>query len=95
MDIDKLQSYLSQALSSAIEWSTSPAFYAQAGLILIAVIAAYSLAHLARNHLPILREEPKPEITESSLFNLQYSAIVSKAKELIEKKIQAWVSNYF
>ncbi len=60
MDIDKLQSYLSQALSSAIEWSTSPAFYAQAGLILIAVIAAYSLAHLARNHLPILREEPKP-----------------------------------
>lgn len=37
----------------------------------------------------LLREEPKPEISESSTFNLQYSAIVSKAKELIEKKIQA------
>ena len=37
----------------------------------------------------LLREEPKPEITESSLFNLQYSAIVSKANELIEIKIQA------
>ena len=37
----------------------------------------------------LLREEPKSEIPESSAFNLQYSAIVSKAKELIEKKIQA------
>ncbi|MDT9546641.1 MAG: AAA family ATPase [Chlorobium phaeovibrioides] len=37
----------------------------------------------------LLREEPKSEIPESSTFNLQYSAIDSKAKELIEKKIQA------
>ncbi|UWX56851.1 AAA family ATPase [Chlorobaculum sp. MV4-Y] len=37
----------------------------------------------------LLREEPKSEISESSSFNLQYSAIASKAKELIEKKIQA------
>lgn len=37
----------------------------------------------------LLREEPKPEIPESSLFNLQYFAIASKAKALIEKKIQA------
>ncbi|EJG0039864.1 AAA family ATPase [Vibrio parahaemolyticus] len=37
----------------------------------------------------LLREEPKSEILESSTFNLQYSAISSKAKELIEKKIQA------
>ncbi|MGY8774955.1 AAA family ATPase [Spongiibacter tropicus] len=36
----------------------------------------------------LLREEPKPEIPESSSFNLQYSAIASKAKDLIEKKIQ-------
>lgn len=37
----------------------------------------------------LLKEEPKSEIPESSTFNLQYSAIASKAKELIEKKIQA------
>lgn len=37
----------------------------------------------------LLREEPKSEILESSTFNLQYSTIVAKAKELIEKKIQA------
>lgn len=37
----------------------------------------------------LLREEPKPEISESSSYNLQYTALTSKAKELIEKKIQA------
>ena len=37
----------------------------------------------------LLREEPKSEISESTIFNLQYTAITSKAKELIEKKIQA------
>ena len=37
----------------------------------------------------LLREEPKPEPPGSSTFNLQYTAIASMAKELIEKKIQA------
>ena len=37
----------------------------------------------------LLREKPKSEITESTTFNLKYTAITSKAKELIEKKIQA------
>lgn len=37
----------------------------------------------------LLKEEPKPEVKEPSLFNLQYSAIASAAKELVEKKIQA------
>jgi wobble nucleotide-excising tRNase len=37
----------------------------------------------------LLREEPKPEIPELSLFKLQYSAIESEAKELIGKRIQA------
>ncbi len=41
------------------------------------------------NFHDLLREEPKPEIPESSSFNLQHSAITSKAYELIEKKIQA------
>jgi hypothetical protein len=35
----------------------------------------------------LLKEEPKSEIPESSTFNIQYSAITSKAKELVEKKI--------
>ena len=43
--------------------------------------------HVGKLH-ELLREEPKLEISKSSSFNLQYSAITSKAKELIEKKIQ-------
>jgi wobble nucleotide-excising tRNase len=37
----------------------------------------------------LLKEEPKLEVSESSAFDLQYTAISSKAKELTEKKIQA------
>lgn len=37
----------------------------------------------------LLKEEPKKEIPEFTLFNLKYSTFVTKAKELVEKKIQA------
>jgi len=36
----------------------------------------------------ILKEEPKNEINESQSFNLKYSILSTKAKELVEKKIQ-------
>ncbi|MEP1385624.1 MAG: AAA family ATPase [Paraglaciecola sp.] len=39
--------------------------------------------------LSLLKETPKEEIRESSLFSLKYSSILSKSKELVEKKIQA------
>jgi len=41
------------------------------------------------NFHDLVREEPKSEIPESTTFNLQYSLIATKAKELIGKKIQA------
>ncbi len=41
-----------------------------------------------RKYHDLLKEESKKEITESASFELKYSTIVSKAKELIEKKIQ-------
>ncbi len=40
-------------------------------------------------HHDLLKEETKNEIKESALFDLKYPSIASKAKELIEKKIQA------
>ncbi len=43
--------------------------------------------HVVKFH-ELLREEPKQKIPESSSFNLQYASIISKAKELIEKKIE-------
>lgn len=36
----------------------------------------------------LLKEEPKNEIKESTSFDLRYSIIASKAKELVEKKIK-------
>ena len=36
-----------------------------------------------------LKDQPKVQINESTPFNLKYSTIFSKAKELIERKIQA------
>ncbi|WP_320174776.1 AAA family ATPase [Maridesulfovibrio sp.] len=47
----------------------------------------------------LLKEDSKDEIKESAVFNLKYSEISSKAKNLIEKKIQAsdqvqeWLDN--
>lgn len=41
------------------------------------------------NYHELLKEEPKSTIPESSPFNLSYSTFVSKAQELLEKKIQA------
>ncbi|QEY25799.1 AAA family ATPase [Neisseria zalophi] len=40
------------------------------------------------NFHQILKEDPKSEIPEPPQFNFQYTAIVSRAKELIERKIQ-------
>ena len=37
----------------------------------------------------LLKEEPKEEILECKPFNLKFTTFVTKAKELIEKKIQA------
>lgn len=41
------------------------------------------------NHHDLLKEEPKKEIIESASFALKYSTIATKAKELIEREIQA------
>ena len=59
----------------------------------ITTVAENSYSPLTNDNIDkfhdLLREAPKNEIPESSSFNLQYSIIASKAKELIEKKIQA------
>ena len=58
MDIVALKSQFDQFIATAIEWASSPQFYAQCGLILLAVILAYSLASLLKKHSPLLRQEP-------------------------------------
>lgn len=36
----------------------------------------------------LLKEDPKPEISGSSVFNLKYSSLITKVKDLVEKKIE-------
>ena len=58
MDVAALKSQLSRYLSTSVEWASSPQFYEQCGLIILAVIFAYSLAWFLRKYSPILREHP-------------------------------------
>ena len=59
MNMESLQSYLEQSINKVIEWSTSPDFYAQCGLIFFAVVIALTLAYFLKSYFPILRDEPK------------------------------------
>lgn len=59
MDIENIKSFLDQVINSIVEWSTSPVFYAQFGLVLMTLVVAFTLSHLLRNNFPILRDEPK------------------------------------
>ena len=60
MDIESIKNHLEQLAKSTIEWSTSPEFYAQCGLIFLAVILSFTVAHGLKTYFPILRDEPKP-----------------------------------
>ncbi len=60
MNMETLESHLDQFMVTVIDWSTSPQFYAQCGLILLAVITALSFSFILKKYSPILREEPKP-----------------------------------
>ncbi len=59
MDIENIKSFLDQVIKSTVEWSTSPDFYAQCGLVLMTLVIAYTLSHLLKNNFPILRDEPR------------------------------------
>jgi small-conductance mechanosensitive channel len=60
MNMKTLESQLDQFMVTVINWSTSPQFYAQCGLILLAIITALSFTYVLKKYSPILREEPKP-----------------------------------
>lgn len=58
MDFATLKSELNWILSTSVDWITSPQFYAQCGLIILAIIFAYSFTNLLKKHSLILRQEP-------------------------------------
>ena len=61
-DIQNLRAYFDHALASVIDLSTSPLFYAQCGLIFMAIVLAFTIAHILKNYFPVLRDKPKPGI---------------------------------
>ncbi|MGD8643441.1 MAG: mechanosensitive ion channel [Chromatiales bacterium] len=58
MDIESLKSQFEEGLAVIVEWASGPQVYAQIGLIILAVILAYSLAAILKRYSPILRETP-------------------------------------
>ena len=58
VDIESLKSQFDQSVSALFDWASGPQFYAQCGLILLAIILAYSLAAILKKHSPILRQPP-------------------------------------
>jgi len=60
VNIETLKSSLNQAVNNIVEWSTSPEFYAQCGLILLAVTLAFTLTYILKKYFPILKDKPQP-----------------------------------
>jgi small-conductance mechanosensitive channel len=58
VDIESLKSQFEEGLAVIVEWASGPQVYAQIGLIILAVILAYSLAAILKRYSPILRETP-------------------------------------
>jgi small-conductance mechanosensitive channel len=58
MNLEEIKQYTLQFANRFIDWASSPAFYVQVGLVLLAVIIAYSLAFMVRRYSPIFQKEP-------------------------------------
>jgi small-conductance mechanosensitive channel len=77
MDIDNYKSLLEQSLSQAMHWLSSPKFYSQIGLILLALIIAFSLSRFLKSRSPLLRQAP----VEGPVLNLRQG--IYRLRELV------------
>ena len=59
MDINSVKEQAEQLVTKLIDWASSPVFYSQLGLVIVAVILAYSAAITLKAHAPILKEPPR------------------------------------
>jgi small-conductance mechanosensitive channel len=59
MDIRSIQEQAGHYTAEIIAWLSSPEFYSQLGLVVLAIVLAYSLSVLIRRHSPILTTAPK------------------------------------
>lgn len=57
--LKELESYISQLGLGLVEWSTSPQFYVQCGMIILSIAVSFLIANALKNYIPILKNEPK------------------------------------
>ena len=60
MNIESLSEMLTQLTNRFFDWATSPAFYSQLGLVVLAVSVAFSVVAIVKRFSPVLQSEPKP-----------------------------------
>lgn len=58
MNIASLKARFAEFLASSVEWLSSPQFYAQGALAILAVVLAWSVAGMLRKHSSLLSIEP-------------------------------------
>jgi small-conductance mechanosensitive channel len=59
MEFDAIQQQIEQYSFIAMSWLTSPEFYSQLGIILLAIVFAFTFSAFLRRYAVIFREEPK------------------------------------
>lgn len=73
----ELELFLSQTAKNLLDWSTSPQFYAQCGIIILAIVVSFILTSLLKKYIPLLRDEPK----QGRLYSLRYA--IHKTDDLL------------
>jgi small-conductance mechanosensitive channel len=65
--MDNYKALLDQFLTTTMHWLSSPKFYSQIGLILLALLIAFPLAKFLKSRSPLLRQAP----TDGAMLNLR------------------------
>lgn len=77
MDMNNYKTVLDQFLANALHWLSSPKFYSQLGLIVLALLLAFALAKFLKSRSPLLRQPP----AEGPALNLRQG--IYRLRELI------------
>ncbi len=65
--MDNYKALLDQFLTTTMHWLSSPKFYSQIGLILLALLIAFPLAKFLKSRSPLLRQAP----SDGAMLNLR------------------------
>lgn len=73
-NLQQIESFLTRYTQLALDSASSPIFYSQVALILLAILLAFSIAKFIKNHFPILRQPPAP----GPIYSLRNSLYISR-----------------